>query len=287
MRTYFEKALGDFRIIRNTQSDYWYPSHIHKGVELVFVFSGELSMQLGKDGYNLEKGDLAVVFPGVVHNYNSNGFSDFWLAVFDPYYVHPLFRRSLDTAMPTRPVLRACEVPGDIYLSVEKTLELQGAAKLPVCAMWLQIILAEIFPLVCIKRSAKKSEDMSLVSKITAYITQHFLEPVTLDTLAQELQLNHYYVSHVFSENFHMTLPQYVNLLRIDYAVDLMRNTDLTLTQIWVSSGFQTQRNFHRAFVKIKGVSPSEYRKTLPQMKPQFPDDLSRTSLGGDHPPRR
>lgn len=279
MDIYFEKALGDFRVIRNLKDDYWFPSHIHKGLELVFIFSGRLDIQLGEESLSLEEGDLAVIFPGVVHNYSSHGFTDFWLTVFDPSYVHPLFRKTLKTCLPEHPVLRSPEVPPDVRQAVDKTLEFQGNAKIPVCAMWLQIILAEVFPLLSLKKAAKKAEDMTLVSKIAAYMSKHYLEPVTLNMLAQELNLNHYYVSHLFSKNFHMTFPQYVNMLRINYAIELMQNTDLTLTQISIHSGFQTQRSFNRAFIKIKEMTPNEYRSLLSQMKPQFPDEISRDLL--------
>lgn len=279
MHIYFEKPFGDFRILHNTQNDFWYPSHIHKGIELIYIFSGNLNIQLDECTHHLTDGDFAFISPGTVHSYSPDGFADFWLAIFDPYYVHSLFRNSLDNTVPERPVLPSSELSDDVRLAVNKTLNFQNNSQIPICTMWLQVILAEIFPLIRLKKTTRKKENMSLVSKITTYLSNHYLEPVTLDSLASELNLNHYYVSHLFSKNFHMPLPQYLNLLRIDHAVDLMQNTDLTLTQIWIHSGFQTQRSFNRAFSQVHGTSPSKYKKSLAQINPQFPDALSKEVL--------
>ncbi len=279
MHIYFEKPIGDFRIIRNSQDDFWFPSHIHKGIELIYIFSGNLDICLDEDTYHLTAGSFAFISPGTAHSYSPNGFADFWLAIFDPYYVHSLFRNSLDNTLPEHPVLQASELSDDVRLSINKTLTFKNNSQIPICTMWLQIILAETLPAIRLKKVNKKKENMSLVSKITTYLSKHYLEPVTLDSLAEELNLNHYYVSHLFSKNFRMPLPQYLNLLRTDHAIDLMQNTDLTLTQIWIHSGFQTQRSFNRAFSQIHGTSPSKYKKSLAQINPQFPDSLSKEAL--------
>jgi len=66
---------------------------------------------------------------------------------------------------------------------------------------------------------------------------------------------------HVLNTTFY----DYINSLRIEeQSLTLMReHPDYTLERIATESGFQSLSTFRRAFLKEKGVTPSEYRKKL------------------------
>lgn len=48
-----------------------FPLHIHQVIELVHVIQGEIVMQIGPKTYTLKPGNLAIIFPNVVHNYHT------------------------------------------------------------------------------------------------------------------------------------------------------------------------------------------------------------------------
>lgn len=68
------------------------------------------------------------------------------------------------------------------------------------------------------------------------------------------------YFSKKFHSVFGMTFSQYLNLVRVEKAIELMRNNvdKLSITEIALLCGFDTIRNFNRVFVTITGYSPRQ-----------------------------
>ena len=54
----------------------------------------------------------------------------------------------------------------------------------------------------------------------------------------------------------------FVNTRRIDYACSLLGNTSETVENIAYKSGFNSASTFYRVFVKVKGTTPAEFRKS-------------------------
>ena len=78
--------------------------------------------------------------------------------------------------------------------------------------------------------------------------------------LEQELHLNKYYISHLFSQTLGIRFNDYLHYLRISEACKLLRNTDYSITEIGDAVGYNTPRTFNRAFLKQTGTTPTEYR---------------------------
>lgn len=91
-----------------------------------------------------------------------------------------------------------------------------------------------------------------------------YLNPtLSIKDLAQHIGTNRTYLSDYFTNILHTTFYDYINRLRIEkQSVPLMQDhPDYTLERIASESGFQSISTFRRSFQKLKGVSPSEYRK--------------------------
>ena len=58
-----------------------------------------------------------------------------------------------------------------------------------------------------------------------------------------------------------MTLTQYLNKIRIDYACSLLANSTMPIKSIAISSGFEDPYYFSRMFKNIKGSNPMLWRK--------------------------
>ena len=79
--------------------------------------------------------------------------------------------------------------------------------------------------------------------------------------MATDLGISKYVLSRAFSKTFHRNFSQYLNDARINYAVSAIENTNDTLLDIAMESGFDSQRTFNRVFKDRFHMSPSEYRK--------------------------
>ncbi|WP_028526012.1 chromate resistance protein ChrB domain-containing protein [Runella limosa] len=89
---------------------------------------------------------------------------------------------------------------------------------------------------------------------------------LNLKEISKELDLNPSYLSREFSKYFdNLSYGEYIRKLRIEKAVELLENSNRTLTEIAYLTGFSDQSHFTRIFKKLKGQNPSEFRKNKPK----------------------
>lgn len=89
----------------------------------------------------------------------------------------------------------------------------------------------------------------------------HFTEELSLSRMAKDLGYSQFALSRVFSSVFHTNFNQYLNDLRLNCALGLLKNTSLPVTELAMNAGFTSLRTFNRAFKERFHMSPREYRK--------------------------
>ena len=102
-----------------------------------------------------------------------------------------------------------------------------------------------------------------LIYTVMTYLLSHFQETLTLGSVAENLGVNKFALSKIFSGVFHTNFNQYLNEIRLNYASSLLENTDRRITDIYLEAGFESQRTFNRVFRQRYGRTPGEYRKSF------------------------
>ena len=108
----------------------------------------------------------------------------------------------------------------------------------------------------------KKTEKKRHAENIASWINQYYAEKVCLERIAKELNLNKYYISHVFKEVTGYTVMQYVmecRLIQVKYLLEMKPNQ--SLEEIFTSTGFESGAHFSRFFKEKMGMTPTNYRK--------------------------
>jgi hypothetical protein len=91
---------------------------------------------------------------------------------------------------------------------------------------------------------------------------------LSLQQASEELEINPAYLSREFSKHFdNLSFGDYMRKLRVEKAIDLIRDDKYTLTEIAYLTGFSDQSHFNRIFKKQIGKSPSVYKKDLQKSK--------------------
>ncbi|GAA1024875.1 MULTISPECIES: AraC family transcriptional regulator [Amycolatopsis] len=98
------------------------------------------------------------------------------------------------------------------------------------------------------------------VRTVVATMRERLAEPITLADLAAEAHLSVYHLVRVFKEATGATPYRYLTRLRIDEAKRLLRDTDLTISQIAGRCGFANPAVLSTAFLRHTGMRPSVYR---------------------------
>ena len=102
-----------------------------------------------------------------------------------------------------------------------------------------------------------------LVRDVLNFVDFHYMEPLSLENLAQQYSVNKNYLSTRFSKEVKMTLTDYINLTRVRRSLKLLSTTALSMQEIAERCGFTDANYFTRTFKKIHGTTPNEYRKSL------------------------
>lgn len=101
------------------------------------------------------------------------------------------------------------------------------------------------------------------MERSTNYILSHLDAALTLDTLAKEACMSRSYYSTMFKELNGISVWDYITMKRIDLAQYELEHTERSVTQISESCGFNSISNFNRAFKKLTGKTPREYRSSF------------------------
>ncbi|MCU6707431.1 AraC family transcriptional regulator [Paenibacillus sp. J5C_2022] len=105
------------------------------------------------------------------------------------------------------------------------------------------------------------SKSGSVVSDITRYIEQHYADNIYLETIADEIGLSPKYVSRLFKETTGTSITQYISLVRISKAKELLAQTDMKVSEISERIGITSRTTFLRLFKKHESLSPLDYRQ--------------------------
>ena len=101
------------------------------------------------------------------------------------------------------------------------------------------------------------------VYQISDYISDHFQEKLSLDSLAEQFYISKYYLSRSFHEVTGFGINEYINILRVKKAQSLLETTTLSVSEIASRTGFESITYLGRVFKKYQHVTPAQYRKSL------------------------
>src|SRR3989344_4696414 len=110
-------------------------------------------------------------------------------------------------------------------------------------------------------QSEDNDTQLDQINAIVSRITDHLADPLSAADLAQELGMTESRFSRFFRRATGNTFTDFVNLVRVNRACQLLMETERYITHIAYDVGFNNMANFNRRFLDIKGMTPSEYRK--------------------------
>ena len=234
--------------------------HLHDAIEIIYVTDGTVELGVGTELFHMEKGDFAIVFPNVIHHYQVFGFgkNKAIYLFFEPSLI-PNFYKNLQKYEPKYPVIKKKKLHEDIVSSVKAIVNLEKFNQMLIQA-YVQIILTHVF------------SDMEMIEKNTIYsnniiccaveyVEKNFKEKLLLDKMAYDLGISKYVLSRLFAKTFQCNFNQYVNGIRLNYAISALENTNESITTICLESGFESQRTFNRVFKEKYKMTPREYRE--------------------------
>ncbi|AZN39618.1 AraC family transcriptional regulator [Paenibacillus albus] len=115
--------------------------------------------------------------------------------------------------------------------------------------------------------SKKDNKYMKLLGTVTQIIQRDLANPaLSLDSIAAEVDLSSAYLGKLFKKHRLVSVADYINNARLEYASHLVASSKDTITDIMEKSGFSSRSHFFTQFKRVYGITPSQYRTNAKQL---------------------
>ena len=178
------------------------------------------------------------------------------LAIFSPDILYDL-KDTVYDAVPNINILRQTQKREYTQLLL-RALQTSGTYQQTIKSGMLNQAMGMILPEFELKSLGKTNN--STLQDVLNYCSSNFAEDITLDDVAKALHISKYHISHLLNDKLGLSFTAYLNNLRLNYACDLLEDTDKKIADISEDVGFGSIRSFNRAFDAAMHMSPSQYR---------------------------
>jgi len=111
-------------------------------------------------------------------------------------------------------------------------------------------------------KSMNLSDSLSVAKQ---YMDDNYSREITLGDVARYVYLSESYFAHSFKAAFGISPKSYILNARITQAVEVLKHTDMKISDVAIYVGFSSQQRFNDIFKKSMGVTPLKYRKKWKQ----------------------
>lgn len=257
-------SCGTYRLQRTKKLPTWRPKG-RLDYQLLYVVSGKTHFFFGGKERIVTAGHMVLIQPRQEQRYDYYGEEKPEVC-----WVH-------FTGGDVKNILRRYDIPMDdpvfysgasstyTYLFKEMIHELQtcqtGFEEL------LEMYLRQIFLLVQRTRQEQKPSVSTYIQEeieyARRYFNEHYNEPISIQDYAESRNMSVCWFQRNFKQIVSYTPMQYLLTIRVNNAASLLETTDYAMAEIAAIVGYEDPLYFSRLFRKVKGMSPSEYRKLM------------------------
>lgn len=275
--TAFYKNTISGATIQHRSNGYFFGKHLHTSMEIYLIQSGNCSMDIGNTTIHCSAGDFIMIFPNVVHSFYLT--EDDLCSFCHIHFFTDLFTTILPTAGSSANLIHALMFASPSFYRqaadketeelVSFIIQLYQSGNSTAATINVHLLSLLLRILSCFKEKpaadAPSKYQEKYVSSALSYIENNYMNKILLDDIAREVHISSRYLCNLFTQYMHISLGKYINIYRINKAIELMKNTSLTLTEISGKIALKDSQHFSKLFFDIIGMPPSSYRKMFLQ----------------------
>lgn len=265
--------------IQERSNFYTFAKHMHENIELYQIVEGTCKMEIGNQLITCEKDDFILVLPNIAHSFflTCSEKCRFKHIHFSPAAFSKIsLEKATGCPLDFLTSLTFC-CGYFLHIKVDRTIDDLFQKIVTVfrtgtsfSASYSNLYLAELL-LYIIETSEKDlssynqkhSEQNNYVSFALKYIQENYKEKIVIQDISDKLNISSRYLSKIFFNHMNMTLLSYINTYRMNQAITLIANTDMTMTEIANQIGMNDSQHFSKLFKSTIGSTPCQYRKIL------------------------
>lgn len=251
--------------------------HYHDCYELYYLYSGERYYFIKDKTYHIKRGTLVLINSYDIHcttNFATSGYDrilinfkkDFLKKYLEDIHDVNLFECFNQSAH----IIRLNSQEQRFMETFLHTMMNEYKAKDTGYNSYLKAALIQLLLFINRHNEQLNNSDLHYVnsthktiSEITEYINANYNTDITLTSISDLFFISPYHLSRTFKRVTGFAFIEYLNAVRIKHAQKLLRETDLTISEIAEIVGYKSNTHFGRIFKGVTGFCPLSYRKRL------------------------
>lgn len=261
-------------------------SHWHPFIEIIHITKGQVLMTIDKKQVQFNTGDICILNPNQVHFGNApNGVdSEVELVVLSydilPHqhsdsiyqkYILPL--KNGDMLLP-QVILSNNKINNIPFWQEEchgllcRLIKYGGKGfagrEIAIQGVFMEL-LSVMYHHSCLisTKTDQKNQIRPRDMEILDYVENNFTASLSVPDIANHFGINEDYFYRIFKTTTGLTPITFIHQLRLRYAKQLLKNTDLSMTEISDRIGFNSSSYFSKLFSRNNGMTPTQYRSNL------------------------
>lgn len=245
-------------------------THTHDYYEVFLVIDGSVIHTVNGITSTLKRGNLTFIRPDDIHGYAYDGINNFCFAnlAFNAKIASSLFEY-LEGGCDTE-ILKKCEMPPTVNLTLTEadkliytmqTINTAAYSSTSEKILKMKSVLFEIFSKYFSKYSHSDNKGLVWFD----YLCEELKKPKSFQKQHPDMcsicGKTKEHIARTFKKQLGITASEYLNEVRLNFAANLLKNTDMSVLEISLESGFENLSWFYRKFNDRFGVTPKQFRE--------------------------
>ncbi|MBE6570641.1 MAG: AraC family transcriptional regulator [Ruminococcaceae bacterium] len=248
--------------------------HWHKELEIIRVIKGKLTVYLNNVEIEMTKNDIVFVNPEIVHGAIPDK-CVYECMVFDPEKILVCTDdgKNIASGLVNHTLFIYHRIKSDNIALYTTVCKLFNSFSVSDPGYQLSAIssLYELFAVICREKlftdntsysNFLKDKNLIKLKKAIEYMRENYKSQISLDELSKAVDVSPKYFCVIFKGMTGMTAFEYLNAYRIEKASKALISTDMGITEIAFSSGFNDLSYFIKTFKKYKNTTPKLFRNS-------------------------
>ena len=273
----FEQSKENFKITLHPRFTVT-PAHLHKYIELTYVYNGKCTQNINNKIIHLKQGDIIIIDTDIPHSIDMTDEEDILVnIIINPTYFReqflgsiqggdsPLTKFLIQVISETQEhsqYLLFSDTSSRIHWSIAELLTETFAPSnytQKIKDHLLKLLLIDLINSFSVQAYGTNLNQNQLCLDILQYIEKNYLN-ITLESTAKHFGYSVPYFSKLIKELTGNTFVKIVHDRKLSHSMDLLRNSNYSVRDIASISGFSNVNNFYKFFKEKYHMTPSEYR---------------------------
>lgn len=250
--------------------------HWHEHIEITYVIEGAIDVECEGHLFHTGAGEIIMINPYELHIcshiqvplrlyciiFNVEILKSGFFDMSESRYMQPILGKEI---IFENSLGRNEQLAGHIVMAVNEMEKEESGYELAIKGniMEILVILLRQYMVRVLTNSERemKIKNNSRINNVVDYINHHYMENLTIEQIAEAAYISKFYLCKIFKKTLHQTVIEYLHDVRISHAKELLKETDMSISEVAFAVGFNDFSYFSRVYKRKTGVSPSKTKK--------------------------